>query len=169
MKIRRVEVHEAALLKQVAEQIFFETFAASNDPLAMKQYMEKAFALETLEEELKNPASQFYFSEEGATVSGYLKVNFAPAQSDVKDAQSLEIERIYVHRGFQGKGIAQTLLQKAIAIAGENELAYLWLGVWEHNPRAIRFYEKNGFKIFSSHEFLLGEERQTDLLMKREI
>ena len=45
----------------------------------------------------------------------------------------------------------------------------MWLGVWEHNPRAQRFYEKNGFRIVGRHTFQLGYDPQTDLLMQKEI
>jgi GNAT superfamily N-acetyltransferase len=56
-----------------------------------------------------------------------------------------------------------------IEVAKENSVKFIWLGVWEHNPRAIRFYEKNQFVVFDKHIFMLGDDAQTDLMMRREI
>ena len=56
---------------------------------------------------------------------------------------------------------------KALEVAGEFGKTYVWLGVWEENPRAIRFYEKNGFVVFDKHIFRMGNDEQTDLMMKK--
>ncbi|GJH39565.1 hypothetical protein RCZ04_01150 [Capnocytophaga sp. HP1101] len=79
----------------------------------------------------------------------------------------MEIERIYVLKSFHGSGVGQELYQKAITVAREQAVQYVWLGVWEQNPRAIRFYEKNGFVPFDKHVFVLGNDPQTDILMKK--
>ena len=79
----------------------------------------------------------------------------------------MEIERIYVSSSYYGEGVGQLLFEKALQIARDNAKNCIWLGVWEHNPRAIRFYEKNGFTPFDQHIFKLGDEEQTDILMKR--
>ena len=84
----------------------------------------------------------------------------------MQNENSLEIERIYVSKEYLGKQVGQLLLGKAIAIANDNKLDFVWLGVWEKNQRAIRFYEKNGFVVFDEHLFILGNDKQTDLLMK---
>jgi ribosomal protein S18 acetylase RimI-like enzyme len=93
-------------------------------------------------------------------------VNFGPSQTDVKDDKSLEIERIYVLKEFHGQQVGQMLFDKAIQIAKQQHADYVWLGVWEHNPRAIQFYKKNGFVEFDRHIFHLGNDAQTDIMMK---
>jgi len=69
-------------------------------------------------------------------------------------------------KAFQQKQIGQTLLEKAIQYAHQKNAVYIWLGVWENNSQAIQFYHKNGFVEFDRHLFLLGEDRQTDIMMK---
>ena len=80
--------------------------------------------------------------------------------------RALEIERIYVNSEFQGRKIGQLLLSKAISLANEQHLKQIWLGVWEYNPKAIKFYERNGFQEFDKHIFKLGDDEQTDILMR---
>jgi ribosomal protein S18 acetylase RimI-like enzyme len=84
----------------------------------------------------------------------------------LQDEGALEIERIYVLKDFHGKSVGQVLYNKAIDIAKEKKTKYVWLGVWEENPRAISFYKKNGFVEFDKHIFILGDDEQTDIMMK---
>jgi len=99
-------------------------------------------------------------------VIGYIKINFGQAQTDIKDKKSIEIERIYVLKDFYGKKVGQILYNKALNIARQKKSEYLWLGVWEKNPRAIQFYKKNGFVEFDKHIFKLGNDEQTDIMMR---
>jgi ribosomal protein S18 acetylase RimI-like enzyme len=102
-------------------------------------------------------------------VIGYLKLNKGGSQTEVKDNDALEIERIYVLKEFQGKKVGQFLFDKAIKIAKEHHIAYVWLGVWEENKRALQFYTQNGFVEFDQHVFVLGDEAQTDIMMKLQL
>ena len=108
----------------------------------------------------------FYFAKIDNKIAGYLKVNTSTAQTELHDADALEIERIYVINEFQGKKIGQILFDKAIEIAKGQSLKYIWLGVWEKNEKAIQFYEKNGLVKFDTHIFKLGSDVQTDVMMK---
>jgi ribosomal protein S18 acetylase RimI-like enzyme len=100
-------------------------------------------------------------------VIGYLKINTGQAQTELQDSQALEIERIYVLKSFHGKKVGQLLYEKAMSVAAELGVNYVWLGVWEKNARAIRFYSKNGFEPFDKHIFKLGDDVQTDIMMKK--
>ena len=132
----------------------------------MKSYLEKGFSKEKLIAELTEKNSEFYFSSIDGEINGYLKINFGDSQTELKDSRALEIERIYVSKEFHGKNVGQLLYDKAIKIAKQKDVEYVWLGVWEENPRAIRFYKKNGFIEFDKHIFKLGDDEQTDIMMK---
>jgi hypothetical protein len=127
------------------------------------QDVEKLKKIGKLTEELTDQNSEFYFAELDGKIIGYLKVNVGQSQTEIKDKNALEIERIYVLKEFHGKRVGQILYDKAIQLAKEKSVEYVWLGVWEQNPRAIRFYEKNGFEAFDKHIFKLGNDEQTDM------
>jgi ribosomal protein S18 acetylase RimI-like enzyme len=91
------------------------------------------------------------------------------AQTDVHDPDALEIERLYMHRDFQGLGLGSALMQKALDVARARGKKYVWLGVWEGNNKARAFYHKHGFYPFGSHPFVMGDDRQTDLLMRKDL
>jgi len=167
--IRRVNIDDIVLLQSVSQRTFLETFAVDNTEDDMLNYLDSAFSLRKLKEELENPASQFWFAETASQIAGYIKVNFTPAQSDINDEKSMELERIYVYKEFLGSKVGQALFGKALEIAKSARSEYIWLGVWEKNPRAIRFYNKNGFVEFNRHVFRLGDDLQTDILMKMDL
>src|SRR5690606_11765120 len=150
-------------------ETFYETFTGSNTEENMKSYLESGFSTDKLTAELNSKTSEFYFAKLGSEVIGYLKLNFGQSQTELKDEKALEIERIYVLKEFHGKKIGQILYDKALEVAKDIEADYVWLGVWEENPRAISFYRKNGFVEFDKHIFVLGDDEQTDILMKLEL
>lgn len=169
MHIRRITITDAEQLQQIARQTFSETFSAVNSKKNMEKYLAENLSVETLKAELGNKNSEFYFAENDDKVAGYLKINSGNAQTELQNIHSLEIERIYVLKEFQGKKVGQLLYEKAIRVAKEKNATYVWLGVWEENKRALTFYRKNGFVPFDKHVFKLGNEEQVDLMMKLEL
>jgi ribosomal protein S18 acetylase RimI-like enzyme len=169
IEIRRVREGELHMLQQLSIKTFNETFAGTNTEQNMREYIAQAFSSDRIKTELTNTNSEFYFAESGSEKLGYLKLNFRSAQTEDRGDDSAEIERIYVLQQYHGEGIGQLLLDAAIKRAEEEKVQSIWLGVWEHNPRAIRFYQKNGFSEFSRHIFKLGDDEQIDLMMSRRI
>lgn len=103
-------------------------------------------------------------------MAGYLKLNFDSAQTEnVLNKQAFEIERIYLLKEYQNKGLGTELFEAAIQIGKEKGYRMLWLGVWEKNRSALQFYQKKGLVTFGSHCFQLGSDPQTDLLMSYDI
>lgn len=165
-EIRKVTLNDIEQLQQIGRQTFSETFSSSNTEENMTTYLEEGFSNEKLIEELNNESSEFYFALSENELVGYLKINFGQSQTELQDDTALEIERIYVLKEFHGKKVGQVLYEKAIEIAKQKNAHYVWLGVWEENPRAISFYKKNGFVEFDKHIFKLGDDEQTDIMMK---
>lgn len=164
--VKKTELSELQKLQKIGRETFYETFAGDNSEENMATYLDEKFVLDKLTAELTNSASEFYFAQIDDEIIGYLKVNFGEAQTELQDKNGLEIERIYVLKAFHGLKVGQLLYNKALEIAKDSDLKYIWLGVWEENVRALNFYKKNGFVEFDKHIFVLGNEEQTDLLMK---
>ncbi len=156
-------------MQEIGISTFSETFEEINTDEDMKMYLEEKFNLQQLQKEYENPESEFYLAWVNRKVAGYLKINTGSAQNEDFMPHALEVERIYVLKEFYGKGIGQILLDKAVETARQKQVSDVWLGVWEDNHRAIRFYEKNGFAKFDSHVFMLGNSVQTDDLMRKKL
>lgn len=165
--IKKAATHDSKPLQKISRQTFFETFSQGNTKEDMEHYLDTSFSEEKLTAELALPNSTFYFALLDEKVIGYLKVNFGSSQTELQDDNAMEIERIYVLQIYHGKKVGQLLYEKAMQVAHQNEVDYVWLGVWEENPRAIRFYQKNGFVEFNKHIFKLGDDEQIDIMMKK--
>lgn len=166
--IKSVQLDEVELLKNVARTAFAQTFSDHNQPENVEKYLDESFTIKILSEELNNVNSQFFFALVDNEPVGYLKVNIGAAQTELKDDGGMELQRIYVLQDYHGKSVGQALFEKAKSLAIEGNYPYLWLGVWEENHRALNFYRKNGFLPFDKHIFKMGDEEQTDWMMKLE-
>lgn len=168
-RIKKCTMDDLILLRDLAYKTYDETFRSLNSPATMDAYLEQSFAIEKMRAELADSDSMFYFLYVGKELAGYLKLNEDGVQTDIHDPQSLEIERIYLAKEFQGQGLGQVLMDKAISMGNDLGKSYLWLGVWEKNRRGIQFYEKHGFYVFGRHPFYMGQEEQTDFIFRRDL
>ncbi|MEW9122648.1 MAG: GNAT family N-acetyltransferase [Thermotaleaceae bacterium] len=164
--IKEYSLKDIEKIKHICEKTFYETFSNENTKEDMDNYLRDNFSYEQLKHEITNDYSIFYIVENNEVVVAYMKLNFDKAQTEVGHDNTLEVQRIYVLQECKGKNIGKKLIQKAIEIGKSNNLNYIWLGVWENNIDAIKFYEKQGFNKFGTHIFKLGEDEQIDNLMK---
>ncbi|AZI26028.1 GNAT family N-acetyltransferase [Pedobacter sp. G11] len=155
------------IIQEIGRETFYETFASGNTEEVMQQYLQTSFSAEKVKTELNHPNSLFFIAWDHQIPIGYLKVNMNDAQTELQESDALEIERIYVKAHYHGKKVGQLLYDQAVEIAMKKMKKSIWLGVWEENPKAIRFYEKNGFVPFSRHIFKMGDEEQTDIMMRK--
>lgn len=163
--IQKISANDLYELQKISKQTFYETFSQKNSEDNMQKYLDKNFSISKLSDEILGN-SEFYFAIINGTIAGYLKINFENYQTELKYKNSVEIERIYVLKKFQKNKIGQSLIDLAIKLGKRENAEFLWLGVWEDNLNTINFYKKNGFAEFDKHIFLLGEEKQTDIMMK---
>jgi ribosomal protein S18 acetylase RimI-like enzyme len=166
VEIKEISIEDLAALQILGKQTFYETFAEHNTKEDINHYLDESFSSKKLQKELKDPNSTFYFALIDGENAGYLKINIGNAQTELKDINALEIERIYVLKKYLGQKVGQALFEKANSLAKEGGYKYIWLGVWEENKRALAFYTKNGFVAFDKHIFRLGNDEQIDILMK---
>jgi len=169
IEIGRVTLANIEQLQYISRQTFIETFSGVNTEDNMNKYLDESFNISRLTSEIQNLNSEFYFAVIDAKVVGYLKINCGDAQTELKNDNTLELERIYVLNEFHGKKVGQILFSKALQVAEQMNVDYLWLGVWEENHKALKFYMKNGFTAFNKHVFRLGDDTQTDIMMKLQI
>ena len=156
-------------LTDLSKTTFVNAFEKDNNPTDFNNYMDKAFSREAIKVQLINPNSVFYFTYFNNSLVGYFKLNERGAQNEQFEKPSIELERIYVLDGFQDKQIGMRMLLKTIEIAKAKQVSFIWLGVWQKNTAAVRFYERFGFTTFSSHPYYIGKDKQTDWLMKKEL
>ncbi|WP_139999796.1 GNAT family N-acetyltransferase [Paenibacillus paridis] len=167
--IKKCTFEQLDALQEISIETFNTTFKNQNSPENMNAYLEKAFNIKQLEQEISNSFSEFYFIYSNEQVAGYLKLNTNDAQTENMGHASLEIERIYVRESWHRQGLGQFLIKKALEIASEQNKEKIWLGVWEKNESALIFYTKMGFVRTGAHSFYMGDEEQRDIIMTKTI
>ena len=165
MKIKIATKRHIEQLCEIGKITFVETYGEQNTPENLQKYLREKFNQEQILSELLISRTIFLLVELENETIGYAKMRVNLVENI--DEKSLEIERIYITKNHHGKKYGAMLMQKCIDVALENKYESLWLGVWEHNPKAIEFYQKWGFEIFGTHIFQLGDDAQTDFLMKK--
>lgn len=169
ISFRKCTTTDVSALRDFSKRTYYGTFNSWCDPNDMDVYCAEAFDTDKLRSELLDESSDFYFLYANGVLAGYLKLNEAPAQTDLHDGDALELERIYVAKGYQGQGLGATLMEKALSIAAERNKQYIWLGVWEKNKNAISFYKRHGFYQMGTHAFVMGDDVQTDFIMRKDL
>lgn len=165
--IRRGRVEDAERLSAFARRLFVETFAAQNNPDDLALFLDTTFTPSLQRAELVAPHRSYWLLEVGGVLAGYVLLNDGATEEGVVAAHPVELQRFYVDAPWHGRGLAQALMAHAVEEARALGGDVLWLGVWEENPRAIRFYEKQGFVRVGAHVFMVGNDAQTDAIMAR--
>lgn len=169
--LRPATLADAEALTDLAFKSFWDAFAGhpKNAPHDLDAYMRSAFSIEQMRRELADDKSVFTIAGIDGEFAGYSKVVIDNIEPGIAAEKPIELNRLYSHQKFLGKGVGQALMDDCFERAKKHGRDVMWLGVWEYNPRARRFYEKHGFRVVAEHVFQLGSDPQTDLLMQKEI
>ena len=166
---KKCVLDDVQLLTAISRETFIAAFETDNNPDDFKTYINSAFNEQQIKTELLDVNSEFYFVYRDTDLVGYFKMNENEAQAEPFGDNALELSRIYVLSPFQGQQLGQQILMEIIDIARRKQKTKLWLGVWERNIRAIQFYERYRFKKFDTHSFYIGNDKQTDWLMRLDL
>jgi diamine N-acetyltransferase len=171
MQIQKATISDTKSILIFAKNTFEATYKHLNEPVFFDQYVEKNFTEEAFEKDLSDREVEYWIIKENEAIVAYIKLNI----NRLHDAEMIihetsgsmsEVERIYVDESQKGKGLGKILIEKAIERAVFYKNDWLWLGVWEENPKALAFYKHLGFEIFGNHAFYMGDDRQDDFLMR---
>ncbi|HVT84347.1 MAG TPA: GNAT family N-acetyltransferase [Chitinophagaceae bacterium] len=169
LTIKEATRKDAELIADMSRQTFYDTFAADNREEDMDQFLDEVFTKKELIKEVGAKNNIFLLAYVDEQPAGYVRMREFNNPPSLGDVVAMEIARIYVVKEFIGTGVGAALMQRCIDISKELQKELIWLGVWERNYRAITFYQNWGFEKFDETEFILGNDVQTDWLMKKKL
>lgn len=158
-------MEDAETLSELSRQTFYDTFTGTCTEDDMQQFLDEYFNLEQVKKELADENDLYFFAETDNKPVGYLRLKEDYSSLPLMlQWKAMELKRIYISKEYHGKGIAQALMEFTINYSIENNYEVIWLGVWEHNERAKKFYSKYGFTDSGhTHLFPIGSTPQTDV------
>lgn len=160
---------DAALLASLGASTFTDAFAADNTPADMAEYLAASFVEEVQRVELADPRHVVFVAERSGDTAGYAVLRIGPAPDAVQGADPIEIARLYSVSQWIGAGVGAALMQRCLEEAAARGKRTIWLGVWEHNARAMAFYRRWGFTDVGTQTFMLGRDAQSDRVMARRV
>lgn len=169
VSIRRAVPDDAGALAVLAERCFREAWDEFNTPANMAAYCAANFTTELVRDDLVRPGVRYLLAQRGQEGVGYLRMVPGQAPRCVRATAPIEISRVYVLRGWHGRGVGPELLRTGLeeAVRAGHDIA--WLAVWQRAPRALAFYRKWGFETVGTARFALGSDVQDDFVMQRSL
>jgi ribosomal protein S18 acetylase RimI-like enzyme len=166
--VTRAGPADAVRLAGFGRRVFHAAFAAGNDPADLEAYVASAYTPDAQARELADASVTTLLAQdpEGVLLA-FAQVRAADVPECVADETAVELWRFYVDQAWHGRGVARTLMDAACDEARARGARTVWLGVWEHNPRAKAFYAKCGFVPVGTHVFVFGREDQTDEIWQK--
>jgi ribosomal protein S18 acetylase RimI-like enzyme len=169
IKIRYADLQDANLIKNISWQTFFDTFYLHNTKENMEMFLSKNFSEEAVKKELKHAKNTFIIAYIKKQVLGYAKLSELNEPRELSTTKHIEVSRLYASKEKIGSGVGKALMNECLELAKQRIKEVIWLGVWEHNQRAIQCYRRWGFEKFGEQTFVLGKDRQNDWLMKKNL
>lgn len=166
IELKSCTANDVEELQKLARAAFHQTFAAQNPAKDMQHYLEHDYSLPVLTDELKDPNALVLFLYYDGKLAGYTKLNVGSAQTEPMGDDTLEVQRIYLLKDFHRLGLGTKMIKYAIKVAQNKHKHAIWLGVWDQNERAKKFYQAMGFKPVGTHKFKLGRQIQRHFVMK---
>lgn len=167
IRLRRGAPDDAERLAAFGAMAFAAAFGPYNSPEDLARYLEDNFSQRVIAAQLADPASTFLLMEDRKRIAGYGMLRAGPAPPSVTGPEPIELVRMYVDPPATGSGLGSRLMAASLDDAAAQGAQTIWLGVWQHNTRAIAFYERWGFRRVGEKTFILGDDVQTDDVMAR--
>ena len=166
IEIRLAKADDFGMLSDLGRRAFQEAFGQYNDPGDMQAYLDLSFDPDRIKSQLEVPSIIYLAAYYKGTPVGYAKLVRDSATTYASgDFKQIQMERIYALGAYVGKKIGKALMLESLRIATSEGYGYLWLGVWQENQRAIKFYKDFGFEIIGVKQFVIGNEVNDDYVM----
>ena len=167
--IRHATVADAAALTELGRRTYSDTFAADNTPDDLSAFLDATYSTELQARELADPSLTYLVVESENRMIAFALIRQGKRNPCIDDAGAIELQRFYVDRSSHGTGVAQQLMTACVDYTASCGAETLFLGVWERNSRALRFYGKHGFRAVGTQIFRVGSDDQTDIVMARSL
>ncbi len=168
--IRKATKEDCEVIAELAKKTFSETYSEISTNAAMQEYVEKKISPVNIRKELDNPLSCFYIGFINDEPVAFTRLRYNRAVKGLPGKKGIEIEQIYVLKEYQGVKVGREMMEKCRQVAIREKFDILWLQVWQHNHKAIQFYQKSGFVVYETAIAVYGNGiEQDDFLMRLDL
>jgi ribosomal protein S18 acetylase RimI-like enzyme len=166
---RLADAADAPALAEFMARNFIAAYGHCSTPANIAAAVSEHYGIAAQQRQLADPdrCNLLAVADDGR-IAGHAQLRFGTKAPDpVTPLPAAELARFYVDTAWQGRGIAQAMMADVHTRAVARGARALWLSVWQDQPQAIRFYEKEGFRIAGALVFVVGGDPKDDWLMLR--
>lgn len=157
MNVRDATVEDINILAALGTTTCYEAYFELDPSIELANYCARIYSPENVRSEFDDPNSSYFIAEINDRAVGFAKLRENNRVDCLGDAHAIELQRIYVLERVKGQNVGQALMERCLASARGKGYDMLWLGVWEKNLRAQRFYEKIRMKNIGTTGFNDGK------------
>jgi len=158
--IAKASVKDAALIQQLAQEIWYPTY----EPILSKEQidfmLEKMYSVSALEESINQENTEFFLFHERDLAVGFIGMK--------KKDDVLRIDKLYLLPSTQGKGYGKKFIDFAAKEAKKMGLQALELNV-NRNNNAYYFYLKQGFEVVEEVDIPYYQFTMDDYVMRMKL
>lgn len=151
--IKKAAKNEAAILALLAQITFKEAFGHVWDKAVLKNYLKHTFSVQKMQSSIEKSNNVFWIAYADELPAGYAKLKIYSPYEQLVDPKPAQLQKIYLLNDYIGNKIGQQLQEALFEQVRAEGIKTLWLAVWDGNDKAIRFYEKHGFKKETTYHY----------------
>ena len=165
--MRRAGPDDAEALAGIGQRTFAEAFGHLYPAEDLADFLGSAHSVARARSDLANPAKAAWLVESDGEAVGYALAGPCKLPHPEVTPACGELDRIYLLKAYQGGGTGSRLLAEVLAWLERDGPRRLWLGVWSENLGAQKLYARHGFEVVGSYDFVVGNSRDYELIMRR--
>ena len=166
ISIRPATADDIVIISVLASTTFYEAYFEQDESSNLAGYINESFDMATVRDEIDDSQSTFFLIFLDGKAVGYARLIDDSTTPGVVNGRVVELKRIYILERVWGTGTGEALLTHCIEIARNRGFNAIWLGVWEENQRAQKFYAKYGFEQVGTLTFPYGNVDGTNLVLQ---
>ncbi|MEH6419153.1 GNAT family N-acetyltransferase [Pseudomonas sp. CGJS7] len=168
IRLRRATPADTAVLADISARSFTETFGDSYPPQDLADFLRDTYSHQAIAALLNDPSYAAWLLERDGVAVGHALAGSCGLPHAEVAAGDGELKRLYVLREAQNGGWGARMFEAVLEWLQRDGPRTLWIGVWSENYGAQRFYGRYGFEKVGAYEFVVGDTRDHEFILRRD-
>jgi ribosomal protein S18 acetylase RimI-like enzyme len=164
IKYRYAVPSDALRLSILFQTVYITTYGFEGVSNEYASFISKRFAPQYIENTITNGQDSIIVATLNENLVGVAEIDFN-RPCPIGNVEEPELGKLYVLDAFFGRGIGYNLMNEVEKTARANGHKQVWLEVWDENPRAIAFYERQGYQAIGTVPFPMDDNTYTNIVM----
>lgn len=168
VQLRLATVNDVASLAELGRTTFIETFGHQYTAQDLNAFLEKVFAIDSVRSDMEIPGMTICVAvDDSSQFIGYCKIGPIKVPVVPQHLPAWELRQLYMRKSHQSRGVGSQLIQWALNEFEQRQAASIYISVWSENTGARKLYERFGFEVVGSYQFMVGDHADDELIMAR--